>query len=490
MTSDPITNIVICGAGLASWMTAAALSKNLPSAIKVTVLETPNSDAADIFYGSITSPSAYKFYLGLGLTEADMFMRTQSTFSYGSQYENWGLTGTSWIQCFHSPLPSWNGVPFAHHISPDTQSLEHYLVSAQAAAKGKFAHPPADKNIVLSSAEYGYHFKANDVTKLMKIIALKNGVTSISQEIESIEHDKGHIKNLILKNGEALNADLYIDASGPNAQIMSHQNSDELQIHRSISALYSEQQSPQIGPPLRRVNSGSFGWQSVTPLQEAKAILTVFDSHSEEAARKAHHSETATNCKVSIGHRRQAWSGNCVTLGHAAAVVEPTTPAPLMLLQMDIQRLMGLIPVTVDFSFEEKIYNESFQTDVENIQLFNNAFYQIENLAQTPYWATAKSHSLSDKLTRKLKQFSRRGLLVSYDLEPFNNEDWTILHHGMARAPNKQDLFAALSDTAKIGQDLKNLSNSIQEIIAKMPPHHIYMAKFLNYLERNHASEL
>ena len=490
MTPAPIKSIIICGTGIAAWMTAAALSKNLPSTIKVTVLETPDSDAADIFYGSVTHPTAYKFNEKLGLTEADLLMRTQASFSYGTQYENWGLTGASWIQCFHSPLPVWDGIPIAHHISQYKENLEHYLVSAQAAAKGKFAHPPPDKNIALSSAEYGYHIKTSDLTKLMKMIASKNGVESTAQEIGSIENHDGNIQKLKLKNGDILTADLYVDASGVQAQIMSNLQENAFRSSRHLGALYSEQQHSQIGAPLRRLNSGSFGWQSVTPLQGVDATLTIFDPSSEDEAQKAHIGETRTRCDVSIGERRQVWSGNCVALGHAAAIVEPTSPAPIMLLQMDIQRLMELIPITSDSNIEAKIFNEAFLTDVENILLFNNAFYHMDNLAKSSYWNAAKTHSTSAKLDRKLKQFSHRGLLVRYDLEPFNDEDWIILHHGMGREAERKDIFAALSDTSKISQELKTMSNSIQDIVARMPPHHIYTSKFLNYLERKHVSEL
>ena len=218
--------------------------------------------------------------------------------------------------------------------------------------------------------------------------------------------------------------------------------------------------------------------------------MTVYAPQFEEVARKVHPQGEAVQCTVALGRRKKAWSGNCVAIGHAAAIAEPTSPAPLMLLQMDIDRLVGLIPVTEAFDIEAQIFNEGFQTDLENIELFNNAFFQLEGLAETEYWSAAKSNSSSARLNRKLEQFAYRGLLVSYDLEPFHDEDWTILHHGIGRTPRRRDAIAKLTDVDKIDRDLKNKAKAIQTIVAKMPPHHIYLAKFLNYLERNHVSDL
>lgn len=490
MSAANVRHIVICGSGLAAWMTAATLSKNLPKTTQITVLETANSVAADIFYGSVTNPSTYKFFLNLGLSEADLLLRTQSSFSFGTEYKNWGLTTNSWIQCFQAPFPIWDGAPFAHHISETTQVLEQYLMSAQAAAKGKFAHPPADRNNALSSAEYGYHFNARELTKLLKLIAGKHGVKSKSHVIASIEKRDGKITELKLKDGERVTAELYVDASGPDAQLISALEEVDVQSTRNLGVLYSEQKSKGLGPPLRRITSHDFGWQSLTPLQEVDVVMTLFASESEEAARKANPQGAAAHCHVSLGQRSKAWSGNCVAIGHAAAIVEPTSPAPLMLLQMDIERLLGLIPVADTFDIEARIFNEAFQTDVENIELFNNAFFHLEGLPKTEYWTAATTNSSSVKLNRKLDQFSHRGLLVNYDLEPFNDEDWIILHHGIGRTPRKRDAVAKLSDVNNISRDLKNKAKVIQNLVAKMPPHHIYLTKFLSYLERNHVSDL
>ena len=215
-------------------------------------------------------------------------MRTRSSFSYGTHYKNWGLTGATWTQCFHGPFPIWNGVPLTHHMIGATQNFESYLVSTQAAIAGKFAHPPSDQSVALSSAEYGYHIHAADLTVLMKIIASKNGVQTVSRDIVSIEHREGKIETLNLTQGESLSADLFIDASGPQAQLISSFEDDSFQTQRRLAALYSEQQNSRIGAPVRKLNSEGFGWQSITPLQGIDAVLTVFDPKSEEEARKSH----------------------------------------------------------------------------------------------------------------------------------------------------------------------------------------------------------
>ena len=178
-------------------------------------------------------------------------------------------------------------------------------MSAQAAAEGKFAHPPADKNSPLSSTEYGYHYAARDLTKFLKIIAEKRGVQSRSQGVGSIESFDGKITGLKLKDGKTLSADLYVDASGPEAPLISALDDAGIQTTRSLGALYSEQRSVKLGPPIRQVVAHGFGWQSLTPLQEVNAVMTVYAPQFEQAARKVHHDGEAVQCNVSLGRRKK-----------------------------------------------------------------------------------------------------------------------------------------------------------------------------------------
>ena len=89
---------------------------------------------------------------------------------------------------------------------------------------------------------------------------------------------------------------------------------------------------------------------------------------------------------------------------------------------------------------------------------------------------------LGERLARKLEQFESRGLCVQYDFEPFNTEDWAILHYGLGRQPRRHDLrIKALPGAAAY---LRDLNQAITGLVSRMPPHDQYLTRFGAYLEK------
>jgi tryptophan halogenase len=486
MESESFRKILICGGGLAGWMAAARLAHALPSDYEITVLDLPNSDAHDDFFGSVLSPHSYAFNLAAGVSEPVLFRETNAMFSWGTQYSNWGMTSKSWVQCFHLPFPVWNGIPFTQYIAqrPD-ENLEAHLISAQAVQRGVFAHPPEDSGNPLSRAEYGYQASPSDLTHVFRKAALRKNVKTVQADTFAVSREGLTIEALKLPDGQTLQAGLYIDCTGPDAKLLSGENAQN-NSERTLKTLVSEFPNSKPGSPACRIRSGDYGWQSETSIRGKIRRLTVYHEQSEGEAMTAHGSFAADKSKIVINRKVQAWRGNCVALGHAASVIEPITPAPLMLLQRDIDRLLRLIPITMDMELEAREYNRGFEDDYQHAALFNQAFFALGGLPHTPYWLAAKNAKQDDKLTRKLTQFESRGLLVTYDLEPFNEQDWAILHFGIGRQPTRLDPLTALADTATIDRQLQNLGDAIDALVKKMPPHDRYLHKFIDYLERKH----
>lgn len=480
MDKPTIEHIVICGAGFAGQITAAALSRQLPQTIRLTLVDCRNTPDSDLFYGSVTAPTAYDFNLSAGVTEPRIVLESDTAFSFGTRYAQWG--GRSWIQSFELPLPIPDHVLFHHYLTQQRlDQLEPFLISAMAARSGSFAHPPEQNNHLLSRAEYGYQFDPHSYGNLFARVIETGRVERMAADISGVDRGENGITGIRLSDGRSLTADLYVDCTGPRAALLSPFDVPFLG-GRRLRAVASHIAADQLGPPCRTVTAADFGWQAETPLKGKLARLTVFAPESERSALAAHGDAPSQTAEVTIGQRAQAWCGNCVAIGHAAAIFEPLTPAPVMLLQRDIERLLSLIPVSQEMNVERREYNRQFADDCAHAALFHRALFEMPGLPDAPYWNAARSEAVPEKLARKLELFESRGVPVAYDLEVFNQEDWTILHYGMGRRPAGYDRVADKASAAKVRDYLSKMRRDIETVVKAMPSHHVYMSKLSNYL--------
>ncbi|MEM7461012.1 MAG: tryptophan 7-halogenase, partial [Pseudomonadota bacterium] len=186
---------------------------------------------------------------------------------------------------------------------------------------------------------------------------------------------------------------------------------------------------------------------------------------------------------IKLGGLESAWQDNAVSIGGAASVHDPLTPGPMVALQRDIERLLDLVPVSETFGMEQREFNRRYKDDSEHTEMFASAFYATVT-HDTAFWNDAKSSAHSSGLARKLTQFSSRGVLAKYDLEPFNDEDWTILHHGLGHHAARYDLQAESAPKAEIDRQLDGMSRAIEQLVKRMPPHHLYVANMKRYFEK------
>lgn len=482
-TTAPIQTVALCGSGLALWMTAAAMARSVPDSVDITIVETGINPAADMLYGHVLPPQAYAFHLSIGVSEPELLLNTGTTFALGTHFQNWAQTGRSWVQAFHQPFPVWNGVPLTKLINQlPHATLQSTLISAQAAIKGVFAHPSEDPRHPLSRAEYGYAVDPNHLSALYKAAALRRSMTVLSAQIDTVQRETGRIATLKLSNGESVSADLFIDCTGPSAQLHDGPTANT-GTARTVQAKIRNTATTQLGPAAQVVRCNDDGWRSDVTLRSGTRRLTVSDA----AKANADNQDSDDSVVVTLGARDKAWTANSVAVGHAACVIEPFTTAPIKLLFRDIDRIISLFPVSTDMQIEAQEYNRMATDDCVHAHLFNQAHFATSTLPDTPFWQTAAAHNDQPKLVRKLLQYESRGHLVAYDHEPFDGVDWAILHDGMGRKPRRPDPLAAMVDPAITQDRLDDLDKSIQAVVQKMPPHPVYMGKFLSYVKRKHS---
>lgn len=473
MTS-PSRTIVIYGGGFAAHLTAAAFAGSLGRAARIVIVASNQTAESDALYGSVSAPTAHNLFESVGLDEPTLMLRTQSAFSLGTRFTDWPSRSPSWMQTYHLPLPLISGVPFQHFLTERGATLEPYLISARAAAKGVFAHPPDDPRHPLSRAEYGYQFSVAELAAHLSQRNAVQGIEIMAERLREVQVAERKISALVLESGRELEADLFIDCSEDERRLASALGASFEKV-RELRASFTQQEGVQLGAAYRSLAARDHGWTSNTPLQGRTDVLSITHPSALQ--------DTAT-FEFMTGNLEQAWVGNCVSIGHAAWGVEPLTPAPLMLLQRDIERALDLIPVTADHRVEAREYNRRFKDDIGHATAFQRALFAVENVPETQYWRDAVAEPIGEKLRRKLAQFKSRGILVRYDLEPFNEEDWAILLNGMGVKPERYDRQVDGIDRAAVTQQLEGIERAVAQVVSKMPPHHVYMTNMKKYLEK------
>lgn len=472
MSQHAISQLLVYGNTLAASMTVLALAKALPRSIKLIWVKPQTCCLGEELFGGLSSPEAYQFNLQLGVTEPELILNTDTTFSFGTHFSQWGNNKRSWVQSFHLPFVANAGVELQHFMTRHKLPLGDFLISTQAALQGTFAHPPEDKpQSPLSRAEYGYHFDPAQWSAMFFSKIERSRVTLYEQNIVAVPHQQDHIEAVQLEDGTNLQADLYIDCSGLSRQLLASFNQD-FTPQRAVHVSHQTEPCSTTGPACRTVTGHEDGWQSVTPLRNKNQRISLLETSTNSATVSELHAYQT----VQLGYYRQAWQGNCVGIGHSAYALEPVTPAPYILLKKDIERLLELIPISANSQIERQEYNRRFYSDVTHAELFHRALYAQQRDV---------GYASCEKLQRKLSQYAHRGVLVSYDFEPFNQQDWAILHAGLNRMPQHFDRMAEQLDFNTMQANLESLRSGIARLASTMPPHHIYLEKLSTYLRDN-----
>ena len=78
---------------------------------------------------------------------------------------------------------------------------------------------------------------------------------------------------------------------------------------------------------------------------------------------------------------------------------------------------------------------------------------------------------------------------MSYDLEPFNEQDWMALHFGMRRKVERYSPLAEALPQQGLKSHLEKMKAAIAAEVKRLPPHHHYMDRLQSYLRKNHDQQ-
>ncbi|MCS6173359.1 tryptophan halogenase family protein [Shewanella baltica] len=478
-----IRKIIILGGGTAGWMAAAALANNpVFAAIELSLVESDNIGTIGVGEGS--TPHLKRFMDNLGISEKDWMEPCHASYKTGIDFINWNGDGQ---QYFH---------PF--YFQMDVKPAEVFFINANARRRGhgsavrpdaffssgvlaKHNLSPRPNKTLPCTNEYGYHFDATELANYLKDYACQRGVRQIIAdvvEVSTTQHQQ--IETLILANGERLNADFFIDASGFSAKLIHKAlgvpfqsfaeellNDSAVTVPLPVPALLDSTQTQQAKAQQAkyhtRATALSAGWLWQIPLTHRLGNGYVYSSRhlsANAAAKELLHSVNLPEStqvrflKLRVGVSDKAWHNNVLAIGLAQSFIEPLEATSIMMTQFTLERFMSLFERyqlnKQAETLSRQTLNQAVMQLVLGIKDYIQAHY-VTSQRSEPYWVAARKVAISQRLTQLLKAWYQGEdfdlLLYQYDQQlAYFRPSWYALLAGMDyRDPKLKRPFEPIS---------------------------------------------
>ncbi|WP_283629673.1 tryptophan halogenase family protein [Shewanella baltica] len=478
-----IRKIIILGGGTAGWMAAAALANNpVFAAIELSLVESDNIGTIGVGEGS--TPHLKRFMDNLGISEKDWMEPCHASYKTGIDFINWNGDGQ---QYFH---------PF--YFQMDVKPAEVFFINANARRRGhgsavrpdaffssgvlaKHNLSPRPNKTLPCTNEYGYHFDATELANYLKDYACQRGVRQIIAdvvEVSTTQHQQ--IETLILANGERLNADFFIDASGFSAKLIHKAlgvpfqsfaeellNDSAVTVPLPVPALLDSTQTQQAKAQQAkyhtRATALSAGWLWQIPLTHRLGNGYVYSSRhlsANAAAKELLHSVNLPEStqvrflKLRVGVSDKAWHNNVLAIGLAQSFIEPLEATSIIMTQFTLEKFMSLFERyqlnKQAETLSRQTLNQAVMQLVLGIKDYIQAHYVTSQRSEA-YWVAARKVAISQRLTQLLQAWYQGEdfdlLLYQYDQQlAYFRPSWYALLAGMDyRDPKLKRPFEPIS---------------------------------------------
>jgi tryptophan 7-halogenase len=477
----PIECIVIAGGGVAAWMAAAALARKTRCAIVLVQTEGIDDSLGLPLKVEATLPSASLFHEAIGIDEDLLLSRARGSFTLGRALSNWTAAQTPSFHPYGEIGASLGPVAF-HQLVARTRAagesvnLANYSVAALCAQSGRFARPPSNCRSVLSTMEYGLHLECEGYRAALMADAIGNGVVVIDGSIATVKLSADAlIASVRLNSGEEINGDLFLDCSGQTRTLIKRMPGNAfddwsvwLPCDRAVAGLVRDDASPL---PYTHVVAHQSGWQSFTAARGAAGEAFVYQSSFGGTQADD------TTYSFTSGRMATPWTGNCIAIGGAAAIIDPLASTQMHMAGTAILRLLKLFPHDRACRTEAAEYNRQTLEQQENARDFAITHYALNGRNSEPFWDMCRPSEVPERLAHKIALYSAVGRLALHDEESFEAYDWLALFDGMSVYPKRYDAMADALELSRINDFMQQVRGAMLKAVASVPPHADYLEK-------------
>ena len=495
--------IIIVGGGTAGWICALFLSKIRPD-LSVTVVESSSIGIIGAGEGStgilldVINNNIWNFDCDL----LEFFRETNATVKYGIKHRGW----TSEDSCYIGPLDgSETGflVPdsvFAHAIKSKEYQNSLHTATLYGNLIDKHISPLSIDTGAFNIDTHALHFDAHLVGKYFK---KKCGDTV--DNIDGIvthcyKDEQGFIESVILEDGRKIQGDFFIDASGFARSLIKiydikwRSYSKHLPVNTAMPFLLGHE-NDEIEPYTTAWAHDS-GWQWQIPLQNRKGCGYVFcddfisadQAHAELERRLGKKIEPIRLIKFDSGRLDKVWEKNCLSIGLAAAFLEP----------LEATSIHSTIFQILKFVFEFCLHDRDTTCNPGSIDIYNKKICGMYDdfkdflichykggRTDTEFWRYMSSDSVDTEFVKNVLNSAKDRLLTINDFPSYPGAAgwhlWSYVLHGTHKIPNT---ISAANLNPHVVEDAANRLNELKNKIKLLQKENFSYRDFFKYIQR------
>ncbi len=487
MTVKQPKHLIIVGGGTAGWMTAAALSRFIPSHWRITLVA--SAEIGTVGVGEATIPHIRKFNELIGVDENTFIKAVGATYKLAIRFVGWGDEQSDYCHPFGFSGDAINDIEFHHYyLKAGGKAVcgpyDDFAIAAKAARAGRFDYPKGDSTQATGQYGYAFHMDATAYSQFLRDLSMQRGVTHRDAKIVAINtHTNGAIASLQLADGETLSGDWFVDCSGFRGLLIEqtlasgYENWQHwLPCDRALAVPSQAMASP---PSYTLAKAHESGWRWQIPLQHRTGNGLVYCSEfmTDEQAQDnllTALGDTTTDTPRSLafvtGKRHQSWLHNCVAIGLSSGFLEPLESTSLYLIQMAIEKFIALFPQNGPNDILAREFNRVIDTEYEKVRDFLILHYAL-NQRSEPFWQQCANMSLPDSLQQRIDAFRQTAHLLPYRQGLFMPVSWVAVCLGQGLLPDKIDPRVGNLDPTRVAQQLSHYKTHLHQQVMAMPEH-------------------
>jgi tryptophan halogenase len=352
--------------------------------------------------------------------------------------------------------------------------------AAVAGSHGRVAADDQDPH-AFGTVHRGYHLHSVAYASALRDLTHRRGIkVHAAAKVEAKRRDDC-IEHIMLDGKHALEADLFIDASGAEAVLAAGQASDQWQgweQYLPVDQLMLSSAPPLNPlPPFADIRAVPEGWVGLFPLANRTAVVGAFSSEfaddsvaADQMAKAAGTSKLAPPVRreLKVGARKP-WVGNCVAIGDSAVALPPLDLMQLHFAHVGVTNLIAWFPSDSEGMPEAETYNAIVGRYADNVRDFQIAHYRLNARTSGPLWERARSAAGPPSLEARLSLFAARALVPAFDEDTFDEGLWSAMMIGHGLIPAAYDLRVDEVSHEEMSGKLQRLMEVIDERLAEMP---------------------